>query len=110
MMGPIYGEEKDTPIGIIQLFNKKSKDGITFADKDKFLAIQELLGMCVDNTTKMSTTMDVLGHFSQNNSLKHVDAHLQKVLEGDPQLEKMQEEIQEKSKMISKAHKNMNKL
>lgn len=73
MVWPIYGEDKDFPIGIVQLFNKNSTDGITQQDKDKFLAIQGLLGMWVNNTTKMSTTMDVLGHFTENNALKYVD-------------------------------------
>jgi hypothetical protein len=44
MIGPIYGENKENPIGIVQLFNKKSKEGITEEDKEKFLAIQGLLG------------------------------------------------------------------
>mmetsp|Transcript_35715 Transcript_35715/g.35356 ORF Transcript_35715/g.35356 Transcript_35715/m.35356 type:complete len:148 (-) Transcript_35715:192-635(-) len=45
MIGPIYGEDKTTPIGIIQLFNKKSNEGITQKDRDKFVSIQGLLGM-----------------------------------------------------------------
>ncbi|CAI2381202.1 unnamed protein product [Moneuplotes crassus] len=107
MIGPIYGEDKTTPIGIIQLFNKKSNEGITQKDRDKFVSIQGLLGMCVDNTTKMSTTMDVLEHFSQNNSLKFVDSKLQKIIEGDPKLSTLENELKEKDKMIKKADKDM---
>ena len=45
LIGPIFGEDKEVPIGIVQLFNKKTNEGITEDDKEKFLAIQGLLGM-----------------------------------------------------------------
>ena len=59
MIGPIYGENKETPIGIVQFFNKKSKDGITEFDKERFIAIQRLLGMWVENTNEMSLIVNV---------------------------------------------------
>jgi len=45
MICSIYGDSKTVPVGVIQLFNKKSKDGITKQDKQKLVAIQGLLGM-----------------------------------------------------------------
>lgn len=59
MIGPIYGDDKKTPIGLVQFFNKLGKEGITDLDQSKFDAIQGLLGMCVDNTNEMSLTMSV---------------------------------------------------
>lgn len=87
MIGPIFGEDKVKPIGVVQLFNKKSKDGITEQDREKFLAIQGLLGMCVDNTTEMSLTMSVLSHFNQPNVLKNGGERLDQILLKDSEKE-----------------------
>ena len=109
MIGPIYGEDKETPIGIIQLFNKKSNEGITKQDTNKFLAIQGLLGMCVDNTTKMSTTMDVLGHFNGHHALKYVDEKLGTILDSNPKLSKLKTTIKEKNSTIEEGIENNKK-
>lgn len=59
MIGPVYGEKKDVPCGIIQFINKKGGGPITQADEAKFKAMQGLLGMCIDNTNEMSLTISV---------------------------------------------------
>jgi len=59
MIGPVYGERKDTPCGVIQFINKKGSEAITAADENKFKAMQGLLGMCIDNTNEMSLTINV---------------------------------------------------
>ena len=61
LIGPVYGERKDFPCGIIQFINKKGGPGsqITPADEQKFRAMQGLLGMCIDNTNEMSLTISV---------------------------------------------------
>lgn len=59
MIGPVYGERKDMPCGIIQFVNKVKGGTITAADESKFKAMQGLLGMCIDNTNEMSLTINV---------------------------------------------------
>ena len=59
LIGPVYGERKDIPCGIIQFINKKGGAMISENDKAKFEAMQGLLGMCIDNTNEMSLTISV---------------------------------------------------
>ena len=59
LVGPVYGERKDFPCGIIQFINKKGGALITSEDEKKFKAMQGLLGMCIDNTNEMSLTISV---------------------------------------------------
>ena len=59
MIGPVYGERKDVPCGIIQFVNKSKTGLITSSDEAKFKAMQGLLGMCIDNTNEMSLTINV---------------------------------------------------
>jgi hypothetical protein len=63
MIGPVYGEDKSKPNGVIQFINKI--DGpITEADRKKFEEISELLGMCIDNTNTITKTVGVTLEFS----------------------------------------------
>ena len=59
LIGPVYGERKDVPNGIIQFINKRGGGPITAQDEQKFKAMQSLLGMCIDNTNEMSLTISV---------------------------------------------------
>lgn len=64
MIGPVFGAQNpNTPCAIIQFLNKvdPSQKGkvarIEQADEAKFHAMQALLGMCVENTNEMSSTI-----------------------------------------------------
>ena len=59
MIGPVYGERKDIPCGIIQFVNKLQYQPITAQDESKFKAMQGLLGMCIDNTNEMAMTINI---------------------------------------------------
>ena len=68
MIGPVFGSQnKETPCAIIQFINKipnSSEKGaesnkINQQDEAKFKAMQHLLGMCVENTNEMATTINV---------------------------------------------------
>lgn len=68
MIGPVFGSQnKETPCAIIQFINKipdSSEKGpesnkINAHDEAKFKAMQHLLGMCVENTNEMATTINV---------------------------------------------------
>ena len=66
MIGPVFGSQnKVTPCAIIQFINKvdpvdKNAVGqITKDDLKKFESMQNLLGMCVENTNEMSQTIKV---------------------------------------------------
>ena len=66
MIGPVFGStDQSTPCAIIQFINKidsseKNGDGkISAADETKFKSMQNLLGMCIENTNEMSTTIKV---------------------------------------------------
>jgi len=82
MIGPVFGSnDKDTPCAIIQFINKldqsdKSGDGkITGADEAKFKSMQNLLGMCIENTNEMSTTIKV--SFDVQDVMKNIQARMQ---------------------------------
>lgn len=59
LIGPVYGENKETPNGILQFINKKNNAQITSEDEQRFKAMQGLLGMCIDNTNEMNFTINV---------------------------------------------------
>ena len=66
MIGPVFGSQDPTvPCAIIQFINKldpqdKSQYGkISGIDETKFKSMQNLLGMCIENTNEMSATIKV---------------------------------------------------
>ena len=63
MIGPVYGQDKKTPIGVIQFINKN--EGI-IDDKDiaRFDEISELIGMCIENTNTITKTVGVTFQFA----------------------------------------------
>jgi hypothetical protein len=67
MIGPVFGAQNpNIPCAIIQFINKidinpqdKSiEKGINDTDVKKFQQMQNLLGMCVENTNEMSSTIN----------------------------------------------------
>ena len=65
MIGPVFGtQNSEIPCAIIQFINKietnekDSNKNIGEAEEIKFLQMQNLLGMCVENTNEMSTTIN----------------------------------------------------
>eukprot|EP00343_Euplotes_focardii_P004941 CAMPEP_0205814520 /NCGR_PEP_ID=MMETSP0205-20121125/19725_1 /ASSEMBLY_ACC=CAM_ASM_000278 /TAXON_ID=36767 /ORGANISM="Euplotes focardii, Strain TN1" /LENGTH=56 /DNA_ID=CAMNT_0053098783 /DNA_START=298 /DNA_END=465 /DNA_ORIENTATION=- len=54
----------------------------------------------------MSTTMDVLGHFSGAHGLKNIDEKLETILNSDPNLTELSKELEQKSKEISQVIEN----
>ena len=65
MIGPVFGtQNSEIPCAIIQFINKietnekDSNKNIGEAEETKFLQMQNLLGMCVENTNEMSTTIN----------------------------------------------------
>ena len=63
MIGPVYGEDKKHPIGVIQFINKN--EGI-IDDRDvaRFEEISELIGMCIENTNTITKTVGVTFQFA----------------------------------------------
>lgn len=63
IIGNIYGYSEDKSkkkiVGILQLVNKTSEESISDFDKKKFKAFQSLIGMAVDNTAEVYTTINV---------------------------------------------------
>ena len=59
MIGPVYGENKKLPVGVIQFINKKGDVPIDDTDRQKFIEIAELLGMCIQNTFNVTKTIGV---------------------------------------------------
>eukprot|EP00347_Sterkiella_histriomuscorum_P010193 403377247 len=63
MIGPIYGhkdnDNKKLPIGVLQFTNKKDFKIINDYDKKKFYAIQNLIGLSIDNTSEIHSTINV---------------------------------------------------
>jgi len=60
MIGPVLGKDGQTN-GIIQFINKIDENGnlteVTEKDEKKFNDMKELIGMCIDNTKKISKTI-----------------------------------------------------
>ena len=66
MIGPVFGsQDPNVPCAIIQFINKlepqdKTAYGkISATDEAKFKSMQNLLGMCIENTNEMSATIKV---------------------------------------------------
>ena len=66
MIGPVFGsQDPSTPCAIIQFINKLDPADktqpcrISAADEAKFKSMQNLLGMCIENTNEMSATIKV---------------------------------------------------
>lgn len=64
MIGPVFGSrDSEIPCAIIQFINKLDPQGkgkigmISKSDELKFATMQSLLGMCIENTNEMSTTI-----------------------------------------------------
>jgi len=54
LIAPIFGEDKNTPIGIVQLYNRVGKDEISIHDEERFKMIQNFLGTCAENVNDIS--------------------------------------------------------
>ncbi|CAI2375929.1 unnamed protein product [Moneuplotes crassus] len=72
MIGPVYASQRNKPVGVIQLMNKKEKKPINEEDIDKFKIIQELLGRSISNTAQLHELINVtiglksnLGHLTR---------------------------------------------
>lgn len=81
MIGPVFGsQDPSTPCAIIQFINKldpqdKSQHGrITAADETKFKSMQNLLGMCIENTNEMSATIKV--SFDVQDVMKNIQSKM----------------------------------
>ena len=63
MIGPVFGKDREMPNGILQLINKTNEVGaicdITEEDRLKFEEMADLIGMCIDNTNQISTTIGI---------------------------------------------------
>lgn len=63
MIGPVFGKDRDFPNGVIQFINKTNEFGaicdITEEDRQKFEEMADLIGMCIDNTAQISTTIGI---------------------------------------------------
>ena len=59
MIGPVYGEDKKIPVGVIQFINKKNEQLIDEADRQRFNDLADLIGMCIENTNAIHTTIGV---------------------------------------------------
>lgn len=78
MIGPVFGtQNSEVPCAIIQFINKvptsdKGPEGklINHNDEAKFKQMQNLLGMCVENTNEMSRTINV--SFSVQDKMKNI--------------------------------------
>ena len=78
MIGPVFGTQNaEVPCAIIQFINKKidandktQEKDITPADEQKFKQMQTLLGMCVENTNEISSTINT--SFSVQDVMKEI--------------------------------------
>jgi hypothetical protein len=63
MIGPVFGKDREFPNGILQFINKTNEVGaicdITDEDRLKFEEMADLIGMCIDNTHQISTTIGI---------------------------------------------------
>ena len=73
MIGPIFDDVHEQPVGIIQLVNKNDKKFINDMDREKFKIIEELLGMSVFNTSQIHELINVTIGLKQNlNSISNL--------------------------------------
>lgn len=59
MIGPVYGEDKKRPVGVIQFINKTNEQNIDDTDRQRFNDLSDLIGMCIENTNAIHTTIGV---------------------------------------------------
>ena len=59
MIGPVYGKNRSTPLGIIQFINKLHDKPINEEDIKKFNDMADLIGLCVENTMTITQTIGV---------------------------------------------------
>lgn len=59
MIGPVYGKDKTKPVGIIQFINKLGNTPIGQEDKHKFEEMSDLIGLCIENTSAITQTVNV---------------------------------------------------
>ena len=85
MIGSIYGfptpnmkEGDKKVVGILQLVNKVNDEPITDYDRKKFKAFQELLGLAVDNTAEIYTTINVTLAVKQ--TFEQLQAYLDRII------------------------------
>jgi transcriptional regulator with GAF, ATPase, and Fis domain len=71
LIGPIYDSKDKSPVGVIQLVNKRNKKYINQSDIQRFEIIQELLGRSVSNTAEIHELINVtIGFKSSLGSIK----------------------------------------
>ena len=58
MIGPVFGV-KGAPNGIIQFINKTGEEKIGAEEIRKFKEMSSLLGMCIDNTNEIASTIEI---------------------------------------------------
>ena len=80
MIGPVFGtKNKDIPCAIIQFINKveapnalkNQEKGVTETEVTKFKQMQNLLGMCVENTNEMANTITT--SFNVQDVMKNIE-------------------------------------
>lgn len=59
MIGPVYGKNKNQPVGIIQFINKLGTTPIGPDDRHKFEEMADLIGLCIENTNSITQTVNV---------------------------------------------------
>ena len=105
MIGPVFGtRDPETPCAIIQFINKqdpidKNIPGkISAADEAKFKSMQNLLGMCIENTNEMSSTIKV--SFDVQDVMKNIQDKMQE--------EQQREESSDTDKLIKDLSDHLN--
>jgi hypothetical protein len=105
MIGPVFGEDKTQPNGIIQFINKvaqpeeKEAPEIGPADFAKFKELQSLMGMCIDNTHEIAGTVEIA--LQVNNVMKKIKQTMKveqdnaEAMPGDTLFEDMQKTVSE---------------
>jgi len=92
MIGPVYGEDKKLPVGVIQFINKTNEQQIDDADRQRFNDLADLIGMCIENTNAIHTTIGVTLMFNtrMEKIQNYVNEH-RKHNEDKPTLDVLQE-------------------
>jgi len=66
--------DRTHPIAIIQLINKSGSENITEQDEKKFKAIQDLIGMSIDNTSEQSSIINI--RLKMYKELRRISEHV----------------------------------
>ena len=60
MIGPVYGRDKTQPNGVLQFINKQGEHMVvTNADKQRFSEVAEVIGMAIERTKELTSTIGV---------------------------------------------------